>query len=244
MTHASTKPQQVHFQDLGRIDYQQAWDYQRELQQQLIARKRANRERLKQGLAPEPQEHHLLFCEHPPVYTLGKSGSVDHLLLDEAALAAAGFSFYKINRGGDITYHGPGQIVGYPIFDLDCFFTDVHRYVRYLEEAVILTLAEYELEAKREPGYTGVWLPATDQLPERKICAIGVHLSRWVTLHGFAFNINTNLAHFRHIVPCGIKDANKDVTSMAQELGAAVDIEAVKAKLKAHFAELFGYHYA
>jgi lipoyl(octanoyl) transferase len=234
---------QVHFQDLGRIDYQHAWDYQSELQQQLITRKRANRQRAASGDTPEPQEHFLLFCEHPPVYTLGKSGSLDHLLLDEAALAAGGFTFYKINRGGDITYHGPGQIVGYPIFDLDCFFTDIHRYVRYLEEAVIRTLAEYGIAGTREEGYTGVWLSATDQLPKRKICAIGVHLSRWVTLHGFAFNVNTQLDHFRNIIPCGINEADKDVTSMARELGREIDIEAVKAKLKEHFALLFGYHY-
>lgn len=169
---------------------------------------------------------------------------MDHLLLDEAGLATAGFSFYKINRGGDITYHGPGQIVGYPIFDLDEFFTDVHQYVRYLEEAVMRTLQEYGIATYRESGYTGVWLPATAHRPKRKICAIGVHLSRWVTLHGFAFNINTDLGHFANIIPCGIQDDDKSVTSLAQELGHTVDIEDVKTRLRQHFAELFGFQFA
>ena len=155
-----------------------------------------------------------------------------------------GVEFFKTNRGGDITYHGPGQIVGYPIFDLDLFFTDVHRYVRYLEEAVVLTLKEYGLEAFRIKEHTGVWLPQTDILPKRKICAIGVHLSRWVTLHGFAFNINTDLSYFRHIIPCGINDKDKDVTSLAFELGRQVPVEEVKLKLKMHFASLFGFEFA
>jgi lipoyl(octanoyl) transferase len=237
-----SKPQVI-FQDLGLMDYQQAWDYQTQVHQALVASKRHNRQEAQLGRATEPQRHQLLFCEHPPVYTLGKSGSIDHLLLNEAELAAQGFTFYKINRGGDITYHGPGQIVGYPIFDLDCFFTDVHRYVRYLEEAVVRTLAEYDLHGHREPGFTGVWLAATDNLPKRKICAIGVHLSRWVTLHGFAFNVNSNLSHFENIIPCGINDADKGVTSMAKELGQPVAVEKVKTKLRAHFADLFGFDY-
>jgi lipoyl(octanoyl) transferase len=178
------------------------------------------------------------------VYTLGKSGSLSNLLLDEVALQKAGFEFFKINRGGDITYHGPGQIVGYPIFDLDCFFTDVHRYVRTLEEAVMLTLAEYGLKGIRVEKYTGVWLEASETKPLRKICAIGVHLSRWVTMHGFAFNINTNLDHFKHIIPCGIVDEDKAVTSLALELGKEQDIEAVKQSLKQHFAQVFGFEFA
>ena len=180
----------------------------------------------------------------PLVYTLGKSGSIDNLLLDNEALAQAGFEFFKINRGGDITYHGPGQIVGYPIFDLDRFFTDVHRYVRFLEEAVILTLADYGIYGTRVEKYTGVWLEATEDKPLRKICAIGVHLSRWVTMHGFAFNINTNLGHFNNIIACGITDEDKTVTSLAKELGREMDIEEVKSRLKNHFAHLFGFTFA
>lgn len=236
--------QEVVFQDLGKISYKDAWDYQEERLKELVDRKLANRQRRKAGQEEVPQQHYLLFCEHFPVYTLGKSGSMDHLLLGEDDLAAQGFEFFKINRGGDITYHGPGQIVGYPIFDLDCFFTDVHRYVRYLEEAVIRTLAGYGLEGGREDGYTGVWLDANDGLPKRKICAIGVHLRRWVTLHGFAFNVNTDLTHFGHIVPCGIDEAGRDVTSLQRELGRKVDTAEVKAKLKAQFSELFGIDYA
>lgn len=236
--------EQVIFRDLGRIAYRDAWDYQEQLLRELVDRKRANRQRRADGHAETPQRHYLLFCEHDPVYTLGKSGSVQHLLLDETALAKAGFEFYKINRGGDITYHGPGQIVGYPIFDLDCFFTDVHRYVRTLEEAVIRTLSDFGLAAGRMEGYTGVWLEPTDQRPKRKICAIGVHLSRWVTMHGFAFNVQPELRHFRNIVPCGIAEPDKDVTSLERELDRPVDIEAVKERLKTHFSELFGFEWA
>jgi lipoyl(octanoyl) transferase len=234
----------VFFKDLGRISYRDAWDLQQRLHSELVQRKRANRQAAENGMPTEPLHHYLLFCEHPPVYTLGKSGSLDHLLLDEQGLAEKGIEFFKINRGGDITYHGPGQIVGYPIFDLDDFFTDVHRYVRYLEEAVIRTLAEYGLEGIRIKEYTGVWLPQTQVLPARKICAIGVHLSRWVTMHGFAFNVNTQLGYFHHIIPCGINDENKAVTSLATELGKEVDIEEVKAKLKRHYADLFGFEFA
>jgi len=240
----ATSIQQVVFQDLGRMDYQEAWDYQTRLHRELVALKLENRQRAGDGLPPLTQRHYLLFCEHPPVYTLGKSGSEDNLLLDEASLESQGFQFFQINRGGDITYHGPGQIVGYPIFDLDCFFTDVHRYVRSLEEAVIRTLAEYGVAADREQGFTGVWLPATESLPRRKICAIGVHLSRWVTLHGFAFNVNTDLSHFQNIIPCGISDANKSVTSLQRELNRPLDPEGVKTKLKAHFSDLFGFEFS
>jgi lipoyl(octanoyl) transferase len=236
--------QQVIFEDLGLIPYQKAWDYQTEQQKAIIARKLANRDRKKEGRSSEPAGHRLIFCEHPPVYTLGKSGSLNHLLLDEEGLQREGFEFFKINRGGDITYHGPGQIVGYPLFDLDEFFTDVHKYVRYLEEAIIRVLADYGLEAKRLAGYTGVWLDATEELPERKICAIGVHLSRWVTLHGFAFNINTQLAHFDNIIPCGIDEADKAVTSLSKELGREIPMEEVKERLKSHFAALFGFEFA
>lgn len=218
---------------------------QQRLLDEAIQRKRENRERKERGEELLPIFHHLLFCEHPPVMTLGRSGAEEHLLLDEAGLREKGIEFYKINRGGDITYHGPGQIVGYPIFDLDEFFTDVHRYVRYLEEAVIRTLAEHGIEdAYRIKEYTGVWLPQKGWLPKRKICAIGVHLSRWVTMHGFAFNVNTDLGYFRHIVPCGINDKDKDVTSLAKELGHAVDENEVKEKLRHHFAELFGFEFA
>jgi len=240
----TTSIQQVVFQDLGQMDYQQAWDYQTSLHRELVALKLENRQRASEGLPPLLQRHYLLFCEHPPVYTLGKSGTDANLLLDEKSLEKQGFQFFRINRGGDITYHGPGQIVGYPIFDLDCFFTDVHRYVRSLEEAVIRTLAEYGIVADREQGYTGVWLPATGWLPRRKICAIGVHLSRWVTLHGFAFNVNTDLKHFQNIIPCGIADADKSVTSMQLELNRPIDVEEVKAKLKVHFSTLFEFEFS
>lgn len=244
LRHILKSMQKVVFQDLGRIRYQEAWDLQEARLQEVVGRKLHNRSQRKAGKAEIPQSHYLLFCEHSPVYTLGKSGSLDHLLLSEADLEAQGFEFFKINRGGDITYHGPGQIVGYPIFDLDEFFTDIHKYVRYLEEAVILTLAAYGISGTREEGYTGVWLEATSQRPKRKICAIGVHLKRWVTMHGFAFNVNTNLSHFEHIIPCGIADDDKAVTSMEAELGYTVDIEEVKTKLKTTFAQLFEYEYA
>ncbi len=236
--------QKVIFKDLDRISYREAWDYQQQLLTEAIDIKRQNRLLKERGEPLLPVKHHLLFCEHSPVYTLGKSGSLDHLLLDETSLAEKGIEFFKINRGGDITYHGPGQIVGYPIFDLDEFFTDVHRYVRYLEEAVIRTIAEYGLEGYRIPEYTGVWLPARGLAPKRKICAIGVHLSRWVTMHGFAFNVNTELDYFRHIIPCGIQDEDKDVSSLAKELGFETDIAEVKERLKFHFADLFGFEFA
>ena len=233
---------QVIYKDLGTVPYQEAWDYQQKLLAEVIDTKRQNREKKDRGESSLlPLRHYLLFCAHPPVYTLGRSGSMANLLLDEAGLLQKGIEFFKINRGGDITFHGPGQIVGYPIFDLDDFFTDVHRYVRYLEEAVIKTLAEYGLESFRMEQYTGVWLPETHALPKRKICAIGVHLSRWVNMHGFAFNVNTDLQYFRHIVPCGINELDKDVTSLAKELGTTIDEAEVKEKLKRHFAELFGF---
>jgi lipoyl(octanoyl) transferase len=232
------KPQ-VQYQDLGRIAYQTAWDYQTTLHKALVARKLRSRD---EG-AVETQEHFLLFCDHPHVYTLGKSGTLDNLLLSEAEMLEKEVEFFKINRGGDITYHGPGQIVGYPIFDLDCFFNDVHKYVRLLEEAIILTLQEYGLEPIRLEGFTGVWFPEKGDLPKRKICAIGVHLSRWVTMHGFAFNVKSDLQYFRYIIPCGINDADKDVTSLEAELGRTVEIEEVKEKVKRHLAALFGFDF-
>jgi lipoyl(octanoyl) transferase len=235
--------QQVIFKDLGLISYADAWEYQQKLHNELITVKKRNRDLLQEKQELLPVKHYLLFCEHHPVYTLGKSGSDENLLLDEKELQDKGIEFFRINRGGDITFHGPGQIVGYPIFDLDLFFTDVHRYVRYLEETVIRTLKEYAIEAIRIKEYTGVWLPAKGWIPQRKICAIGVHLSRWVTMHGFAFNINTDLNYFSNIIPCGISDKDKSVTSLAQEYGATIDITEVKEKLRYHFSELFGFEF-
>lgn len=233
---------QVALQTHYGIAYQAAWDLQTELHQAMVARKRANRERVKAEQPTERQQHHLLFVEHPPVYTLGKSGSVDNLLIDEAELKAQGFSYHKINRGGDITYHGPGQLVVYPIFDLDDFFSDVHRYVRCLEEVIIRTLATFGIaDAYREAGYTGVWLPATNSRPKRKICAIGVHLSRWVTLHGLAFNVQPDLSHFKHIIPCGIDEKDRDVTSLAQELGHSISLTEVQPIVEKHFRKIFAF---
>lgn len=233
----------VHFRDLGLKDYRETWDLQTELHSAAVARKRENRQREKEGKPLVRQEHHLLFVEHPPVYTLGKTGSMDHLLLNESQLAEQGFTFYKINRGGDITYHGPGQLVAYPIFDLAEFFEDVHRYVRSLEEVVIRTLAEYDIAAERDEGYTGVWLQgdAGRRQPRRKICAIGVHLSRWTTLHGFAFNIRPNLTHFGNIIPCGIAESDRSVTSLSVELGRPVELAEVKPIVQRHFQEVFGF---
>ncbi len=229
--------QRVQVHDLGLISYQAAWQKQTELQQGLIALKRQNRD-LPDNMH-KPVIHHLVWCEHPAVYTLGKSGSKDHLLISEAEALALGIDFHEINRGGDITFHGPGQVVCYPIFDLDLFFTDVHKYVRYLEEAVIRSLSSYGLAAKRVPDYTGVWLGGEAEL--RKICAIGVHLSRWVTLHGFALNINTDLSYFDHIVPCGIQQEGTSVTSLAAELQGSVELSEVQAKLLQHLADLFDF---
>lgn len=229
-------------QDLGHMRYREAWDYQTSLHKTLVDNKLANKHLPSKSY---PQAHHLLFVEHPPVYTLGKSGSMDHLLLSETELVARGIEFFPINRGGDITFHGPGQLVGYPILDLECFFTDVHRYVRHLEEVMIRTLAEYNIEGMRLAGFTGVWVedtpPQTTQSTPnyRKICAIGVHLSRWTTLHGWAFNINTPLEYFENIVPCGIQDEDKTVTSLAQLLGYEVDMAEIKGKVIRHFEAVF-----
>ena len=222
----------VGFQDLGLIDYRKCWDYQEELFAEILAVKSANRKENKTDIT----QNHLLFCEHPHVYTLGKSGDEKNLLVNEDYLKSRGATFHKINRGGDITYHGPGQIVGYPILDLDNFFTDIHKYLRFLEEAIILTLKEYGLESERSPGETGVWFDVGTP-KARKICALGVKSSRWVTMHGFAFNINTDLSYFGNIVPCGITD--KSVTSLQIELEKEMDMEEVKTKLKSHLVCLF-----
>ena len=234
---------QVIFKDIGRMSYQDAWDFQTELHNEVKSEKVARRDWSKEDRDNAEKKNYLIFCEHPPVYTLGKSGSMDNLLLNEQGMEEKGIEFFKINRGGDITFHGPGQIVGYPIFDLDEFFNDLHKYVRFLEEVIIRTLRDFGVEAGREEGYTGVWLPANAHQPKRKICAIGVHVSRWVTLHGFAFNVNTDLNYFNYIVPCGIDDADKEVTSLAAEIGKTVDLDKVKIFLKKHFAELFEFNY-
>jgi lipoyl(octanoyl) transferase len=225
----------VEFRDLGRMDYQQAWDYQEALFAEIVSLKIKNRSLSREEQSPSP--NYLLFVEHPHVYTLGKSGKPENLLLDESGLERHLASFYKINRGGDITYHGPGQLVGYPIMDLDNFFTDIHKYLRFLEEAIILTLADYGIEAGRITGLTGVWLDHVTLKNPRKICAMGVKSSRWVTMHGFAFNLNTDLSYFSHIIPCGIDD--KAVTSLHLELGSPVDEAQAKSRVRKHLAELF-----
>jgi lipoyl(octanoyl) transferase len=222
----------VEFIDWGLLDYQSAWDKQDAIFEKTVALKTHNRTNGTSLATP----NYLVFCEHPHVYTLGKSGKAENLLLSEQGLKDKQATFYKINRGGDITYHGPGQIVGYPILDLDNFFTDIHLYLRTLEEAVILTLNDYNIKAGRYPGYTGVWIDA-DNEKARKICALGVRCSRWVTMHGFAFNVNTDLNYFKNIVPCGIDD--KDVTSMKRELGYELNMDEVRTKLKNHIVALF-----
>lgn len=225
----------VKFLDLGLKDYQETWDFQENIFAQIVEKKIQNRILPTDGQLLT--ENYLLFVEHPHVYTLGKSGELSHLLLDEKGLSEKKATFYKINRGGDITYHGPGQLVGYPILDLENFFTDIHKYLRILEESIILTLAEYGIEAGRIEGLTGVWLDPVEQNNPRKICAMGVKSSRWVTMHGFAFNVNANIEYFNNIVPCGIPD--KAVTSMHMELGRPVDISEVKEKVKRHILGLF-----
>lgn len=223
----------VFLRELGQRDYKDTWDIQESFFQQILDLKIANRK----SSSPQETPNYLLFVEHPHVYTLGKSGHIDNLLISEEELAAKGATFYKINRGGDITYHGPGQVVGYPILDLDNFFTDIHKYMRYLEEVIILTMAEYGLKGERSKGETGVWLDAGTPFA-RKICAMGVRASRWVTMHGFALNVNTDLGYFDNIVPCGIKD--KAVASLNVELGQkVVDIAEVKAKIQKHFKAVF-----
>ena len=225
---------QIIVKDLGHKDYKETWDYQESLFEEIVELKRKNR--AENTEVPTP--NYFLFVEHPHVYTLGKSGHMENLLIDEAALAKKGASFYKINRGGDITYHGPGQIVGYPIIDLENFFTDIHKYLRSLEEVIIRTLADYGIKGERSEGETGVWLDVGTPFA-RKICAIGVRASRWVTMHGFALNVNTDLGYFDNIIPCGIR--GKAVTSLNVELSKEkVDTEEVKTLILKHFEEIFG----
>ena len=233
-----TSLRKVHFHNPGKMDYKECWDFQEGLFQHIVDKKLSHR--LDSTQTPN-LENHLIFVEHPHVYTLGKSGDEAHLLLNNEGLAKVNAQFYPINRGGDITYHGPGQIVGYPIFDLELFFTDIHLYLRYLEEAIILTLAEYGINAGRIDGLTGVWIDEQDPFKARKIAALGVKCSRWVTMHGFAFNVHPDLQYFGNIIPCGITD--KPVTSMEKELGIKPDFEEVKGKLKHHIQNLFGIQY-
>lgn len=223
---------EVIVENLGRKDYKETWDYQESLFQRIFDIKvRNRREQLE-----KPTPNYLLFVEHPHVYTLGKSGDFSNLLLNEPQLKEKGIDFYKINRGGDITYHGPGQLVGYPILDLENFFTDIHKYLRLLEETIILVMAEYGLKGTRSPGETGVWLDVGTPFA-RKICAMGVRASRWVTMHGFAFNVNADLGYFDHIIPCGIRD--KSVTSLHAELGREIPLPEIQEKVEFHFAKLF-----
>ena len=226
------KNRRVLLRDLGHKDFKETWDLQEELLSATLAIKSANRD----AEEPHSTPNHFLWVEHPHVYTLGRNGNPENLLVSEKVLQERGAQYYKINRGGDITYHGPGQIVGYPILDLDNFFTDIHKYLRFLEEAVILTMAEYGLQGMRSPGETGVWLDVgTPQA--RKICTMGIRASRWVTMHGFALNINADLSYFDLMIPCGIQD--KGVTSMAKELGKPLSEEEVKRKMEKHFESLF-----
>jgi len=225
----------VLIEDLGLVDYQQTWDYQTELFNSIIEKKLALRD------LPEEDQHapasYMLLCEHPHVYTLGKSGKRENLLINESQLQAAHATYHEINRGGDITYHGPGQLVGYPIFDLDSYFTDIHKYLRFLEEAIIRTLTDFGISAGRIVGLTGVWIEFENPPMARKICAMGVKASRWVTMHGFALNVQPDLTYFKNIIPCGIDD--KAVTSMAAELGKPVLMEDVKKILMQHIVDLF-----
>lgn len=227
----------VHYENLGLIDYKEAWDYQEKLFRATVDHKI----KVRNGESTEPTENYILFCEHPHVYTLGKSGDKENLLLNDAALTENNATYYEINRGGDITYHGPGQLVVYPIFDLDHFFSDIHKYLRFLEESVIETLKEYGIVSGRVDGLTGVWIDG-DKPTARKICAIGVKSSRWVTMHGIGFNINSDLSYFSHIIPCGIQD--KSVTSMEQELGRKVDMVELSEILKQKIAAQFEFIYA
>jgi lipoyl(octanoyl) transferase len=258
--------QRVYFTDLGQMDYKNAWDYQEQLLRANVEAKTAQRNAIaaeKSGNtqnvwevahadaspltadgSPLPPQHSafttrhsLIFVEHPPVYTLGKSGHIENILITEAARKKQGIDFFYTNRGGDITFHGPEQIVGYPILDLEKFYTDIGRYLRSLEEVVILTMAAYDLKGERSAGETGVWLEPGVKGQERKICAIGVRCSRWITMHGFAFNINTDLAYFDNIIPCGIQ--NKQVTSLEHELGRKIDMMEAKEKLKKNFEKVF-----
>jgi lipoyl(octanoyl) transferase len=225
----------VQYQNLGLIDFKMAWDLQEKLLAEIVEVKILNKNKETQEI--EPTKNHLIFCEHPHVYTMGKSGKEKNLLLNQEELSKRKIDYYKINRGGDITYHGPGQLVGYPIIDLENFFTDIHNYLRLLEEAIILTLNEYNVTAGRIDGLTGVWVDHENPLLARKICAMGVKCSRWVTMHGFAFNVNTDLSYFDNIIPCGIDD--KSVTSLNNEIGSMVDFNEVQNKVKRNLALVF-----
>jgi lipoyl(octanoyl) transferase len=239
---------QIHITDLGIIDYQKAWDYQEVLLKENVRVKLAKGKSVPatdipvvaeaEIIAVEETTNYLLFCEHPPVYTLGKSGHIENLLINEQQMQEQGISFFPTNRGGDITYHGPGQVVVYPIVDLENFFTDIGKYLRNLEEIVIRTLAEYGITGTRSAGETGVWLDPEDKTRARKICAMGVRCSRWITMHGLALNVNTDLQYFNNIIPCGIAD--KKVASMQEELGREVSLAEVKEKMQRHFADVFG----
>jgi len=226
----------VKFINKGLIDYKECWDYQTQIFNEIIQQKIDIR---KGAAKKDVTNNYFIFCEHPHVYTLGKTGNKENLLLNEDLLKAKGASFYPINRGGDITYHGPGQIVGYPILDLDNFFTDINKYLRLLEEVIILTLEDYGIKSGRIEGLTGVWLDGENPIKARKICAMGVKLSRWVTMHGFAFNINTDLDYFKNIIPCGISD--KAVTSMEKELGEPQNIEDIQLVVMKHLKDIFGF---
>lgn len=232
--------QEAIFEDLGVMRYKEAWDYQEKLLQQNVAAKTLRRQLeddpIATGILPETQNH-LLFVEHPPVFTLGKSGDMNNVLMSESFLAQQGIDFFRINRGGDITFHGPGQIVGYPILDLEKFYTDIGKYLRNIEEVIIATLAEYGIHGERSQGETGVWIDPFIKGKERKICAIGVRTSRWITMHGFAFNVNTDLNYFNYIVPCGIQ--GKQVTSLQKELGNKISMDEVKEKVKNNFERIF-----
>jgi len=230
--------QRVKFTDLGIIDYKAAWDYQEELlQQNVLLKSDARKNNPDYILKDLPTQHYFLLCEHNPVYTLGKSGSMNNVLMSEEVMKENDIQFFKTNRGGDITFHGPQQIVGYPVLDLEKMYTDIGRYLRNLEETIILTIAEYGIIGERSVGETGVWIDAGVKGKERKICAIGVRCSRWVTMHGFALNVNTDLDYFNHIIPCGIQD--KQVTSLQKEMGMEVNYEEVKEKLKKNFEKVF-----
>ncbi len=226
--------QQVIFKDLGIIDYKTAWDYQEKLLQENVAVKS---ERRSNPVSTAETTNYFLMCEHTPVYTLGKSGDMENVLMSDDELVKNNIEFFKTNRGGDITFHGLQQIVGYPIIDLENFYTDIGKYLRNLEEAIILTIAEYGIEGGRNAGETGVWIDAGIPGKERKICAIGVRCSRWITMHGFALNVNTDLGYFNNIIPCGL--VGKQVTSIEKELGKKVDYEEVKEKLRQNFAKVF-----
>jgi lipoyl(octanoyl) transferase len=242
--------QTVLFRDLGKMDYQQAWDYQERLLQENVNLKKlanfstANTGEFLSDLHSKenvniqiPTINYLLFVEHPPVYTLGKSGKIEHVLINEEQRKLNGIEFFNTNRGGDITFHGPQQIVGYPILDLEKFYTDIGRYLRELEEVIILTLDDYGIKGERSKGETGVWIDVGNKGRERKICAMGVRCSRWITMHGFAFNVNTDLSYFNHIIPCGIQ--NKQVTSLEKELGHRLNFEEVKEAVKKNFERVF-----